>query len=109
MVQLETHLSQFYLTVGWQPFTWFGLFLAATIGDGMATIYGLNHGAREANPVMKWAMDKTSPVIAITVIKKVQVGAVFSVLQPAILYMPLVVAFYAGICLNNARVVWMAR
>ena len=106
---MDAYLSQFYLWAGFEPFAWFGLFVLATIVDGVATIYGLNHGAREANPVMKWAMDKTSPVIAITVIKKVQVGAVFSVLQPAILYMPLVVAFYAGICLNNARVVWMAR
>lgn len=98
---IEQALSDFYLWVGWQPYAWFVLFMAATIADAALTIYALSHGGYEANPVMRRLMAVLTPPVALFVVKALHASAVFAALQIRILWLPVIALIFVAVCLWN--------
>ena len=101
---MEAYLSQFYLWVGWQPYTWFNVFMLATIADAVLTLYGLSKGAKEWNPAMRIAMKAVGAPVALFVFKSIHAAMVFSTLQLKILWLPVAAIFFVLLCLWNIGV-----
>ena len=102
---IDQSLTSVYLWADLQPYAWFALFALLSMADGAMTIYALKRGAAEANPVIKWLAKRVGIIPTLAAIKLAGAVAIFSILQSAILYMPLVVLFYAGVCAWNVRVI----
>ena len=102
-------LSSFYLFVGFQPFTWLGLLVIASLLDAITTVMALNKGGlQEANPVMRWAMSVITPVMALVLIKAIPLVAIYLTLQDNILYVPLAVLAYLCVAAWNLRMIGRA-
>ena len=100
---MDQFLTSFYLSLGWQPYTWFALFVAVNILDAVTTVKALGMGGREVNPLMRMAMQMFGTVPAIALMKLAVLYAVFTNLGAIILYMPLLVLVYAVVVGWNLR------
>ena len=109
MTSIESVLSDFYLWVGWEPNTWLALFMVATLADAGLTLYAINHGTHEANPVMARLMAILSPPVALAVMKMLHAAIVFSTLQMRILWLPVVALSFVAACLWNIGQILRAR
>jgi len=103
MNEIDQALTSFYLTLGWEPYTWFALLVLVNIMDAVTTIKALSLGGREINPVMRLAMHRIGTVPAIALMKLAVLYAVFTNLGTIILYMPLLVLVYVGVVGWNLR------
>lgn len=107
---LDQLLSDFYLFVGWQPYTWFAALAVASALDAATTVYALRKlGAREANPVMRWAMRHLGVVPALLLVKVSALVLMFVTLQDSILYAPLWAVIYAAVAGWNLINIWKGR
>ena len=81
-------------------------FVVAQIADAVTTILGLDNGAREANPVMKWLMGKIGTAPALFFPKVIYIGiaaAFFS--YPGIHWVyGVIAAIFFAVAVNNYRV-----
>ena len=87
----------------------FALFIVVQVLDIYTTVHVLLAGAREANPLMHWLMERIGMVPALIVGKAIVVAIVLA----AVLYAPsthltlavaIVDCLYAGACLHNYRI-----
>lgn len=103
-------LSDFYLAVGWPPYTWFAALALASLLDALTTIYALRQpGMREANPVMRWAMGKLGIIPALLVIKLIPLVSLLYALQEKILTVPLWTALYLAVAGWNFFMIYRLR
>lgn len=103
MTEIDQLLTSFYLFLGWQPYTWFALFVLVNVLDAVTTVKALSLGGREANPLMRLAMQMFGVVPAVALLKCAVFYAVFTHLGTIILYMPLLVMVYVGVVAWNLR------
>lgn len=100
-------LSDFYLWCNLAPYTWFALLVLASALDAATTVYALHRGGvREANPVMRWLMQKCGIAIALWLLKGMPLLVLFFSLQDHILYVPLAVLLFAGVAAWNVAVIY---
>lgn len=87
----------------------FALFIVVQVLDIYTTVHVLLAGAREANPLMHWLMERIGMVPGLLVGKAIVVAIVLA----AVLYAPsthltlavaIVDCLYAGACLHNYRI-----
>lgn len=103
-------LTGLYLFAGWQPYTWLAVLVAASLLDALTTVYALKQpNMREANPVMRRAMDRLGIVPALLVVKAVPLALMFYGLQEYILYVPALVAVYVAATLWNLYAIHRSR
>lgn len=103
---IDQALTSFYLFVNLQPDTWLGLFALLSLADAITTIIGLRRGGREANPIMAWVMARIGAAPTLLAIKLPGFLAIWASLGYIILYLPVVVIFYACVVVWN---VWVLR
>ena len=105
MNAIDQALTSFYLFLNWEPYTWFALFVAVNLLDALTTIKALKMGGREINPLMALVMRQVGVTPALLILKGAMLYWVFSHLGLVILYLPLFVLVYAGVCAWNLRVI----
>lgn len=106
---MDVYLSDFYLWVGWEPYSWFGLFFIASAVDAALTVHALGQGGYEANQVLRWLMSKTSAPLALFALKVPQAVLLFGSLQVNILYMPVIALMFVAACAWNVTVILRMR
>lgn len=107
MSQILTNLYQF---TGWQPYTWFSALVLASLLDALTTIYALRQpGMREANPALRWAMDKIGVVPALVGIKCAPLMCMFYALPESLLYVPPLALVYLAAAGWNAFGIYKNR
>jgi len=95
LIAMNQLLTDFYLAAGFQPYTWLILLGFASLLDALTTIYALRQpGMQEANPVMRWVMNRIGVVAALLLVKGLPLLGLFFTLQDHILYVPLGVLLY---------------
>jgi hypothetical protein len=80
---------------------WLALFGAVNILDALLTLYALERGGAEANPLMRSAMRVMPPAVALLAVKGAYVAAVAVMLADAAPWLPWLTAFFALICCWN--------
>jgi len=104
---VEQFLSGLYLLTGWEPYTWLGMLVLASLLDAAATAYALYMQiGREQNKAMAWAMGKVGLVPALLLLKLPQIGTLFYTLQTSILWVPLWVGVYIAVVVWNLSVIF---
>ena len=102
-------LTSFYLFVGFQPYTWLGLLVIASLLDAITTVIALHKGGlQEANPVMRWAMKYTGVIPALVIVKAIPLFVFYLTQQENILYVPLAVLAYLCVVAWNLRMIGKA-
>ena len=97
-------LSDFYLLVGWEPYTWFAVLTLASAADAATTVYALHTGGfKEANPVMRWLISKAGIAIAMWLLKGMPLLMLYYTLQDNILFVPVGVLLFASVAAWNLR------
>ena len=104
-----SYLENFYVWASLEPMTWFALFVLGTLGDALLTIYALKRGAMEVNPLMKWLMGKTSPVVALAALKVPAVVGIFGAMQSIVAWLPVLALLYIGLCGWNVWQIYKMR
>lgn len=107
---IDQLLSNFYLWVGIQPYTWFAIAVMASLADALLTIYALRlPNTREGNPVMGWFMDKLGIVGALALVKGGALAVMFYTLQESILYAPVTCVMYLVVAVWNMHTILRAK
>jgi len=87
----------------------FAVIVALQLLDAATTYYSLAKlGARESNPVARFAMDKLGIVPALVLLKSAVVGVFIAFTYPLWFY-AVVAALYAGVVGNNAYVIYKIK
>lgn len=82
----------------------FLLLVALQVVDTATTLIALDHGYKEANPLMNWAMKTFGEATTLVVSKLALLVAVFAAGYPKVVTVPLCV-LYAGVVLwNTSRI-----
>lgn len=102
-------LSEFYLAVGWEPYTWFTIFMVASIIDALLTTYSLANGGEEANPLLRKLMQIVEVPVALFVVKGLHAATVFSTLHINILYLPVIVGIFLAVCIWNSGTILIRK
>lgn len=101
MNAIDQALTSFYLFLGWEPYTWFALFVAVNVLDAITTVKVLKLGGKELNPLMARMMGMVGVIPALVIMKAAMLYFTFTNLGIVILYLPLFVAVYIGVCAWN--------
>ena len=106
---MDAYLSDFYLWAGLEPTAWFALFFVASLLDAVTTLYALNKGGYEANPVLRLLMARMPAPMALFAVKVPQAAALWASLQVNILYMPVIALAFVTVCVWNVGVILRMR
>lgn len=101
MNEIDQALTSFYLFLGWEPYTWFALFVLVNVLDAITTVKALKLGGKELNPLMARMMAVVGEVPALVIMKAAMLYFTFTNLGIVILYLPLFVAVYIGVVVWN--------
>jgi len=88
---------------------WLALFGAVNILDALLTLYALERGGAEANPLMRLAMRVMPAPVALMVVKGVYVVAVAVMLAEASPWLPWLTAFFVAVCAWNVAQILKMR
>lgn len=101
MNEIDQALTSFYLFLGWEPYTWFALFVLVNVLDAITTVKALKLGGKELNPLMARMMGMVGVIPALVIMKVAMLYFTFTNLGIVILYLPLFVAVYIGVVVWN--------
>ena len=101
MNEIDQALTSFYLALGWEPYTWFALFVLVNVLDAITTVKALKLGGKELNPLMARMMGMVGVIPALAIMKVAMLYFTFTNLGIVILYLPLFVLVYIGVCAWN--------